>query len=180
MLLGFAFAAMAFDHNAILSHMLVLFDERGVNPDLAVFAAAMIGPMQVTGRLAMLAFEGRVQIISVAIAAFLSMAFATLMLFGVGSEMVFLILFVLFQGAGFGVASIVRPILIAELLGRRRFGAIAGFLAVPFLFSMAIAPSIAGIIWNIGGYHSLIITTATIGLIGVLALALAARSARGI
>ena len=84
-LLGFAFAAMAFDHNAILSHMLVLFDERGVHPDLAVFAAAMIGPMQVAGRLAMLAFEGRVQIVSVAIAAFLSMAFATLMLFGVGS-----------------------------------------------------------------------------------------------
>ena len=179
-LLGFAFAAMAFDHNAILSHMLVLFDERGVHPDLAVFAAAMIGPMQVAGRLAMLAFEGRVQIVSVAIAAFVSMAFATLMLFGVGSGMVFLILFVLFQGAGFGVASIVRPILIAELLGRRRFGVIAGFLAIPFLFSMAVAPSIAGIIWNIGGYHSLIITTATIGLTGVLALALAAQSAKGI
>ena len=86
----------------------------------------------------------------------------------------------MFQGAGFGVASIIRPIVIAELLGRRRFGVIAGFLAIPFLFSMAVAPSIAGIIWNIGGYHSLIITTATIGLTGVLALALAAQSTKGI
>tara|TARA_E500000331_G_scaffold17378_1_gene15414 strand:+ start:907 stop:2004 length:1098 start_codon:yes stop_codon:yes gene_type:complete len=179
-LLGFAFAAMAFDHNAILSHLLVLLDERGVHSEMAVFAAAMIGPMQVSGRLAMIAFEGRVQVVAVATAAFLSMAFATLMLFGVGSGMVFLILFVLFQGAGFGVASIVRPILIAELLGRRRFGVVAGFLAVPFLFSMAIAPSIAGMIWSIGGYHLLIVTTAIIGLSGAIALTLAARSARTI
>ena len=176
-LLGFAFAAMAFDHNALLSHLLVLFDERGVKAETAIFAASMYGPMQVSGRLAMMAFEGRVKIISVAIAAFLSMAFATLMLFGVGSELVFLILFILFQGAGFGVASIVRPLLIADLLGRRRFGIIAGFLAVPFLIALAIAPSIAGFIWNWGGDDSLIATTAVVGFSGVCALTLAAKSA---
>ena len=180
LLLGFAFAAMAFDHNALLSHFLVLLDEKGVNAQVAVFAAAMIGPMQVSGRLAMIAFEGKVKIVSVAMMAFFCMSFATLMLLGVGNGAIFLIVFVLFQGAGFGMASIIRPILIADLLGRRRFGTIAGILAVPFLLAMALAPSLAGVIWGAGGYNLLILITAVIGLFGLCALGLAAHCAKEI
>ncbi len=179
-LLGFAFAAMAFDHNALLSHLLVLFHEKGVDSQVAVFAASMIGPMQVSGRLAMIAFEGKTKIVSMAIVAFLSMSVATIMLFGVGHGTVFLIAFVLLQGAGFGAASIVRPIIISDLLGRRRFGKIAGFLAVPFLIAMALAPSAAGVIWAAGGYNLLIFITAAVGLFGLFALALAARLAKRI
>ena len=100
------------------------------------------------------------------------------MLLGVGNGAIFLIIFVLFQGAGFGMASIIRPILIADLLGRRRFGTIAGILAVPFLLAMALAPSLAGVIWGAGGYNLLILITAVIGLFGLCALGLAAHCAK--
>ncbi len=176
-LLGFAFATMAFDHGAIIAHLLPLFQDRGVHGEVAVLAAAMIGPMQVTGRLAMMTFEDKVATTSVAIVSLLAMTIATVALFGVKYEPMFLVVFVLFQGAGFGVASIVRPLLIVELLGRRKFGTIAGFLAVPFLVALALAPSAAGFIWTIGGYDALIAITAGISATGIVALTLAARTA---
>ena len=177
LLLAFAFAAMAFDHGALIAHLLPLFSERGVHGEVAVLAAAMIGPMQVTGRLAMIAFETKIATISVAAASVLAMAIASVALFGVKYEPMLLVVFVLFQGAGFGVASIVRPLLIAELLGRRKFGTIAGLLAVPFLVALALAPSIAGYIWTFGGYDALIIITVCVSVSGVCALMLAARTA---
>jgi len=177
LLLAFSFAAIAFDHGALIAHLLPLFSERGVHGEVAILAAAMIGPMQVTGRLAMMAFETKIATISVAAASVLAMALASAALFGVKYEPMLLVVFVLFQGAGFGVASIVRPLLIAELLGRRKFGTIAGLLAVPFLVALALAPSVAGYIWTLGGYDALIAITVCVSISGGCALLVAARTA---
>ncbi len=67
--------------------------------------------------------------------------------------------------------------LIAELLGRRRFGTIAGFLAVPFLAAFALAPSAAGWIWAWAGYDGVIAAAAIAALAGLAALLAAARCA---
>ena len=56
-LLATAFAMIALCHGLVLTHLLPLLDERGVGRDTAVLAASMIGPMQVAGRLAMMAAE---------------------------------------------------------------------------------------------------------------------------
>jgi len=119
--------------------------------------------------------------VAVALTAFAALTLASLALFGVGSSAgggtpMLLVGFVLFQGAGFGVLSILRPTLIAELLGRRRFGTIAGFLAVPFLSAFALAPSLAGFIWARGGYDGVIGAAGAAALIGFVALMLAARN----
>ncbi len=196
-LLGLAFAAIAFNHGALISHLLTILSARGVHADMAVLAAAMIGPMQVTGRLAMMAAEQHMKVVSVALCAFCALALGAAALYGVGGGTgvsagagaggatpeanpglpLLLVAFVVFQGAGFGVLSILRPILIAELLGRRRFGTIAGFLAVPFLAAFALAPSVAGWIWASGGYDGVIMAAGTAAVVGVAALAMAARKA---
>jgi MFS family permease len=172
--LGIAFAMVAFNHGVLITHLLTLLSDRGVHADVAVLAAAMIGPMQVTGRLAMMAVEKTVGSVVVAMSCFVALGVAAVALFGVGGEPIFLVVFVLCQGAGFGVSSILRPILIAELLGRRKFGVVAGILAIPFQMVFALAPSIAGIIWSIGGYDAVIASAAMASLVGGVALILAA------
>jgi len=52
---GFAFLAVT--HGATLHHLLPLLDDRGLTGPMAILAASFIGPMQVAGRLAMMASE---------------------------------------------------------------------------------------------------------------------------
>lgn len=176
-LLGLAFATIALNHGALIAHLLTLLAERGVGAEVAVLAAAMIGPMQVLGRLAMMAMERSVRPPVLAVLSCLAMSVAALALFFAGGEPMFLVLFVILQGVGYGVTSILRPLLVAELLGRRRFGVIAGILAVPFLVAFALAPSVAGLVWSAGGYDAVILLAGGVTLLGAAALWRAGRVA---
>ena len=169
-LLAIGFAAVALDHGVLLTHLLPLLDERGIPSGRAVFAASMIGPMQVTGRLLMLAFEKRVSSLGIFAACYVALGFAAFSLLGAHSRPFLLISFVFFQGAGAGVTSIMRPVVIAELLGRKNFGLIAGFLAMPFLIGAALAPTIAALIWEVGGYDLVIWFAAGAAAVGLASL----------
>jgi MFS family permease len=173
-LLAVAYTTIALDHGVLLTHLLPLLDERGIQSEAAVLAASMLGPMQVAGRLAIIAAGHRVSTLGIFIVAYLSMAIAALSLLGSGTVPVFLASFILFQGAGFGVMSIMRPVLAAELFGRNNFGLISGSLAVPYLGAAAAAPTIAALIWWVGGYDLVIlfaIGASGIGLASLLAAA---------
>ena len=70
--------------------------------------------------------------------------------------------------------SIMRPVMAAELFGRNNFGLISGSLALPYLGGAAAAPTIAAIIWWVGGYDLVIlfaIGASGIGLVSLLAAA---------
>jgi MFS family permease len=83
--------------------------------------------------------------------------------------------FVMLHGAGYGTASIVRPVLTAEVLGRRRFGAIAGMLAIPFMGGFAIGPTVAALVWEAGGYDLVIGLAVAAVMAGLGAVVAAAR-----
>ena len=176
-LLAVAFAMIALDHGLIITHMLPLLDERGVGPDTAVLAASMIGPMQVAGRLAMMASERHVSTLFIASACYIAMAVAAISLLGSGVVPMLLVTFVIFQGAGYGVTSIIRPIVIAELLGRMNFGLVAGLLAAPFLAATAVSPTVAALVWQVGGYDLVILVAIAATVIGLLSLLVAAKLA---
>jgi len=170
-LLAIAFAMIALEHGVLLTHLLPLLDERGIHAETAILAASMIGPMQVAGRLAMIAAERHVTILHIAAASYVAMGIAAVALLGAGAIPVLLVAFVLFQGSGYGVTSIVRPVVTAELLGRTNFGVISGMLALPFIFATAAAPTIAAFVWEAGGYDRVImlaISAAAIGLVSIL------------
>lgn len=173
-LLAVSYAMIALGHGLVLTHLLPLLDERGVSSDTAVLAASMIGPMQVAGRLAMMAAERHVSMLIIAATCFIAMAVAAASLLGAGMVPMLLVTFVLFHGAGYGVTSIVRPVVTAELLGRKNFGLVAGLLAVPFLAASAAAPTVAALIWEVGGYNLVIwvaIAGAAVGLLSLLSAA---------
>ena len=69
---------MSFNHGMIISHLLPIFYDRGLDAKTAVLAASCIGPMQVIGRLMMLASEKKVSVLSLCCVSFISMFFAGL------------------------------------------------------------------------------------------------------
>jgi hypothetical protein len=83
-------------------------------------------------------------------------------------------IFILLQGAGFGVMSIMRPVMTAELFGRENFGLVSGSLAMPYLGTAAVAPTIAAVIYWVGGYDLVIWFAggaSGLGLVSLLAAA---------
>lgn len=177
-LLAIAFAMIALDHGLLLTHLLPLLDERSVGQDAAILAAAMIGPMQVAGRLAMMAAEKHISMLKIGATCFVAMGMAALSLLGSGVIPMLLVTFVLFHGAGYGVTSIVRPVLIADLLGRVNFGLVAGLLAVPFLAASAASPTIAALIWEVGGYDLVLWVAVLATTTGLASLLVAAKLAK--
>lgn len=164
-LLAVAFSMIALTHGILITHLLPMLDERGVSTSVAVLVASGIGPMQVAGRIAMMAMERHVSMNTVCAVSFVFMLAAATALIGAGAAPLLLVAFVVLQGSGYGVTSITRPVVTANLLGRTGFGAISGALALPFMGATAISPTLAAAIWTIGGYD--LVRLAVLVLVGV-------------
>lgn len=176
-LLAASFAMIALDHGMLVAHLLPILDDRGVHAEAAVLAASMIGPMQVAGRLAMMAAERHVSTIAIAMGCYIAMGLAAGLLLGTSLVPSLVVGFVIFQGAGVGVTSIIRPVIVAKLLGRRDFGVISGMLAVPFMGGYAASPMVAALVWESGGYQLVLLLAISASVLGLLALLAAWRSA---
>lgn len=177
-LIAGGFALIALDHGILLNHLLPLLAERGVAPATAILAASLIGPMQVFGRLMMLGVERRVAALTLARVCFGAVAVAALLLLGAGASPVLVFGFVALQGAGYGVTSVLKPVVTAECLGREGFGGIAGWLAVPYLAGFALAPYLGALLWQLGGYDLAIATAFAMAAAGGGGIAAAGRLAR--
>ncbi len=166
-LLAVGFALLGLNHSTILNHLLPLLDERGIPAGMAVFAASMIGPMQVAGRLAMMAVERHVSNRGITAACFCSVALATVSLITASLVPMMLVPFVILQGAGHGVTSIMKPLVIGDVLGRANFGAISGSQAMIFKLTVAVVPFVGALLWELGTYDlvlGVMLAAAVVGL----------------
>ena len=169
--LALLFAAVAINHGVLLTHLLPILAERGVTAETAVLAAAMIGPMQVAGRVLMMTLGRNASSRAIFVACLASTTVAASMLLYVGASPSLLIGFVALQGAGYGVTSIVRPLFVAEQFGRKNFGTVAGLLAIAFVGGSAVSPTLAALIWMLGGYGFVIgfaMLASTVGLLTLI------------
>lgn len=170
--LGAAFACVALNHGMVMTHLLPILADRGLATETAALAAAMVGPMQVAGRIAMMAAERHVSTKTVSFLSYVVTAVAGIVLLGAAAVPILVVGFVVLQGAGYGVTSITRPVVTAEVLGRRDFGTVAGALAVPFMGAFALSPTVAALIWEVGGYDAVIAASlAACGLGAVMLIA---------
>ncbi len=149
--LGFGLGAVL--HGITLHHLLPILDERAVHPEVAVIAISFIGPMQVAGRLAMMAAERHVSNHGIAVACFGLMGASILLLIGAGSMPMLLVGFVILFGGAYGMVSIIRPVIARELLGGHQFGAKSGALALVYLAGSASAPFLGAVLESWGGYE---------------------------
>ena len=165
--LALAFGLGAVMHGITLHHLLPILDERRVDPEVAVMAISFIGPMQVAGRLTMMAAERHVSNHAIASACFVLMACSILLLIGAGATPTLLIGFVILFGGAYGMVSIVRPVIARELLGEAQFGAKSGALSLIYLVGSASAPFLGSLGWSWGGYDRVLpglILLAAVGL----------------
>ena len=177
-LITFTFTMIGLDHAMIVPHLLPLLEDRGVTGDAAVLAASLIGPMQVAGRLALLAGERHLPTLVVALACCFAMSAAAAAAFGTKFVPGLIVAFVILQGAGIGVTSIIRPVVVAELLGRRDFGVASGMVAVFYMSSYALGPTIAALIWQFGGYDRVLLFAMTASAAGALTILAAWKTAK--
>ena len=150
-IIAVGFGAIYLNHGLLITYALVLFADRGAAAGLAALAAATIGPAQVAGRLILLAAGARVTTAQAVLFSCGAMVLAggLLWLAGVAPGLIFG--FAVAQGAGIGLTSILRPVLIAEVLGRQGFGAISGAAAVAPILASAAAPSVGAALLSLGG-----------------------------
>ncbi|MCB6178610.1 MFS transporter [Rhodobacter sp. Har01] len=146
-----AFGLIYLNHGVLITYVLPLFVDRGAGAGLAALAAACIGPAQVAGRLALLLAGPRVSTAQATRASLAAIVVAGALLWLAGLAMPLIFAFAVVQGAGIGLVSILRPVLIAEVLGRTGFGAVSGAVAVAPILAAAAAPSVGAALLTAGG-----------------------------
>lgn len=165
------FALIWLDHGMLLTYILPLFQERGISREWATVAAACLGPSQLAGRMVLVVGGARVsnRLITKTALGLVVLAAGLLWAAGAAPGLVFAVVAV--QGAGIGLMSIMRPMLIVDVLGRRGFGAISGAAAVSPILATAAAPSLGAYLLDQHGAWAIYASLVVFAAIG-LALAL--------
>jgi MFS family permease len=138
--LALALAGAAFIASAVSAHLIGLMTTAGITAGDAVLIGALIGPMQVAGRVVEFSHGRRLPARTVGTIAFALMALSCALLTQLHGLKVAAIAFAVLYGISNGVMTIVRGTVPAELFGRREFGALLGRLAQPQLIARAAAP----------------------------------------
>lgn len=172
-ILAVVFSLVALNHWMLINYAVPIFVAQGASQPLAVFAASTVGPAQVAGRLVLMRFEARIGTVAATRLTFLGMVAGTLALFLAGVEPWLIFAFTLIQGGAIGVMTILRPVLIAEVMGPAGYGAIAGTIQIPALMAGAVAPVLGAFMldgFGVAGLLglSLLVLAASLGMLAVL------------
>ena len=162
-LLCLAFTANALVFSAMAVHMLAMLEVKGLTLMEAALIGALVGPMQVLGRVIEMLFERRTSPSRVGLIA-MGLLPVSLAVFYVGDgTLAIFVLFALLYGGGNGVMTIVRGTIPVELYGRAHYGAVNGAMAAPVLISKAFGPVAAAMVWAaVGGYDGVVLALAAI------------------
>jgi hypothetical protein len=138
--LATALALVAFIGTAVAAHLIALLTATGLATRDAVLIGALIGPMQVAGRIVEFAFTRHVRARTVGTLAFGLMALSLGIFTQVHGVWILALAFVIPYGWANGVVTIVRGTVPAELLGAHEYGTLLGRLARPQFILKAAAP----------------------------------------
>jgi predicted MFS family arabinose efflux permease len=138
--LAFAFSANSFVFSALSAHLIPILQRYGHAAGTVVLIAALIGPMQVAGRIGEMAFGRYVSAQTVGKITFGALPFALLALLLYGEQQFALAAFCVLYGISNGIITIVRGTVPLALWGARNYGAISGALSGPSLVARAAGP----------------------------------------
>lgn len=152
-------------------HIIPILEAKGVSALVAAGFAALIGPMQVTGRILEITIGRRYSLARVGLVALTAMPVALWMLLAATTQSWMIALFAGLYGASNGVFTIVRGAMPAELFGHRHYGAINGALSAPYLLSHALGPALAALLWtSLGNNYDRVV--AVLGVVAVAGVVL--------
>lgn len=135
--------------SAFTFHMYPMLLERGIGTIDVVQAIALIGPAQVTGRILIIVFapKASMRVIGSVVVATFPVTFVALGLINPTFWPVAAICVT--YGAANGIFTIVRSLVVPEMLSRHAYGAINGMLTVPATLARAAAPLGAALLWSV-------------------------------
>lgn len=175
--LAAALSLTAFLAAGISAHLVTLLAAEGITARDAVLAGALIGPMQVAGRLMELAFARQVDPLRVGTLAFSLMAAAFIVLAFVHGVWIVALAFAMLYGWSNGVMTIVRGTAPAALFGERDYGSLLGRLARPQFMLKAIAPLAVSVLASMDATQR--VALSVLAGTGIAALVLYAITIRG-
>ncbi|AEV85533.1 MFS transporter [Actinoplanes sp. SE50] len=150
---GFTTHAMAISAYTVL--LVAALTTWGHPPAFAATIAGLLGVLSVTGRLITTSLQSRYRTTTITAGIFAIQAAAALLLPAVGASTGGAIVAVVGFGLGFGVATIAKPVILAERYDTRRYATLAGVLVAPMTLAKAGAPLGAATLHRTtGGYTS--------------------------
>lgn len=171
------FALLNLDHWMILGLLRPMLDQLGVADGPAVLAAALIGPAQVLGRLALMMAGDRMGSRRASLWTVLAMVAGAGLLLAQGLGLWTVFAFAAVQGAAMGVLTILKPLLVSEVNGPQDYAAASAAISLPAVAATAVAPVIGTGLMALGGPALLL--WGALGL-SLAALALVLRLGRGL
>jgi MFS family permease len=174
--IGVCFTANSFVMAGVTVHIIPLMLERGFTMVTIVATIAMIGPMQVAGRVMVTVFEKwldfrRAGLIS---GIFLLLGFALLSMAQPDNYLNYL--FPIFYGSSLGIITIVRALAVPELIGPEAYGALNGLLGLVSSLALAATPVLISWVWLISqSYTAPLLLLSAVSLGSLLSFIIAVR-----
>jgi MFS family permease len=167
--LGGAFMANGVIFSALSVHILSMMQSKELPLATAALVAALIGPMQVAGRIVELTIGQRFSIVRVGLLAMVMLPVSLLIFAASGSHLWPVIVVALMYGLSNGVVTIVRGAMPAQLFGREHYGAVSGALAMPQMFALASGPFLVSLVWTAtgGNYDRVLVVLSALSATGV-------------
>jgi len=144
---GLAFSAMSF-------HLIPLLAERKVEIGVVMAIIALIGPMQVVGRVLLMAAQNRISTIQLGALIYFAFPISMAMLAGGISDVYGLILFAIIYGVANGLVTILRGMAVPEFIGPEGYGVVSGALTMPTNMMRAAGPLLGALAWSAFGDYT--------------------------
>ncbi|PTX91891.1 hypothetical protein DB346_23320 [Verrucomicrobia bacterium LW23] len=146
--LAFWFSTHAAAFSGLTFLLIPMNKNLAFDPSTLMFAIALIGPMQVTGRLVLAFYGEHFSAIQVGAWAMTSLIIAAGLLMIQPPSVAALFLFAVLYGTGNGLMTIVKGTAVAELFGRERYAELNGLLAAPAVLAKAGSPLALAALWS--------------------------------
>ncbi|MEU4771539.1 MFS transporter [Micromonospora sp. NPDC023644] len=171
-LLALGFTAHTAAISALTVHLIAALVSWGHQPAFAATVAGLLGVLSVAGRLLATGLQRRHRTTTVTAAVFAVQAAAALLLPVVGATTGGAIGAVIGFGLGFGVATIAKPVILAERYDANRYATLAGILVVPMTLAKAASPLAAAALQAAtGSYIPVLAAAATCCAVAAAAIA---------
>ena len=177
--LGIGFSLVAVVHGVTLQHLIPILQERQIHEDLVILIASLIGPVQVVGRLILMFTQPLISNHTVSMSCFIIMTFSIMALLSISLLPGLLVIFVILFGCGYGVSSIIRPVIARDILGNSNFGIKFGVLSLLYLIGAAAAPFLGSLVWNVGGYNLVLFCLIILAITGLILYTASHRMSKG-
>ena len=144
---GLAFSAMSF-------HLIPLLAERKVEMGVIMAIIALIGPMQVVGRVLLMAGQRHVTTVQLGAGIYFAFPISMAMLALGISDVYGLILFAILYGVANGLITILRGMAVPEFIGPEGYGVVSGALTMPTNVMRAAGPLLGAFAWSFFGDYT--------------------------